>query len=197
MLAAEHQRHSTVRSLKVLQIRSPSLNMGPPMNAMFGPDGHPATFNGEAWVSSDGKYWWNGAAWQPLGRRRGPNLFVVGMALLIAAAVGLVVTGVIRPGAGAPSPTPVVMGVTNPKIDSSTQIEFDYARTNNCTELDFQIVFYDRAGRSVAQVQTSFINDVTGGVTHHYVFKAAQGLPQGTIPSSAVRFVATPSCGGL
>lgn len=166
------------------------------MNAMLGPDGHPATFNGAAWVSRDGKYWWNGAAWQPLARRRGPNLFVVGMALLILAAVGLVVTGVIRPGAGAPRSAPLVMGVSNPKIDSSTQIEFDYARAGNCTELEFQIVFYDKAGRSVAQIQTSSINDVTGGVMHHYVFKAVPGLPQGTIPPTAVRFVATPSCAG-
>src|SRR6266508_5899068 len=151
------------------------------MNVMVAPDGKPAQFNGQAWISQDGKYWWNGAAWQRTGQRRGPNLFVVGMGVLIMGAVGLVVTGVIRPAPPPPSPK-VVMGVTNTKIDSSTQIEFDYARSSNCDQVSFEITFYDKAGRALDRYRgvTQF---VSAGVTHHYVFHTEHA-----IPATSVRF---------
>ena len=157
------------------------------MNVMVAPDGKPAQFNGQAWISQDGKYSWNGAAWQRIGKRRGPNLFVIGMGVLIVGAVGLVVTGVIRPAP--PPPTPkVVMGVTNAKIDSSTRIEFDYARSSNCVQLRFEITFYDKAGHA----QDLYIGDaqfVSPGVTHHYVFHTDHA-----IPPTSVRFAVTPTC---
>ena len=86
---------------------------------------------------------------------------------------------------------PVVMGVTNAKIISSTQIEFDYARPTRCGELNFQIVFYDKPGRSVGDYVSEYVNGVSPSVEHHYVFRTKD-----TIPSSAVRFVATPACSG-
>ena len=158
------------------------------MNEMVAPDGAPARFDGQAWVSQDGKYWWNGAAWQRIGARRGPNLFVIGVGLLIVAAVALVVTGVIRP-APQPTPPPVVMGVTNAKIDSSTQIEFDYARPSLCGALSFDIDFFDKSGGNVGQYTTSSVTNVRAGETRHYRFSTNQ-----PIPATAVRFVATAKC---
>ena len=157
------------------------------MNVMVAPDGKPAQFDGQAWVSQDGKYLWNGAAWQRLGKRGGPKLFVIGVGVLIAGAVVLVVTGVIRP-APPPPPPKVVMGVTNAKIDSSTQIEFDYAQKTNCREMQFNITFYDKAGHALDRYLGS-AEFVSPGVTHHYVFHTLQA-----IPASSVRFAVAPKC---
>ena len=157
------------------------------MDAMVAPDGRPATFDGSAWVSQDGKYWWNGAAWQPIRRKQGPNLFVIGVGLVIIVAVALVVTGVIRPGTTKPAPP--TMGVSNSKIDSSSRIEFDYARPNDCKRLNFQIVFYDKAGHSLGTYESDFKSNVTGGESHHYVFYTTDA-----IPPSAVRFTAADVC---
>lgn len=158
---------------------------------MVGPDGQPPTFDGASWISRDGRYWWNGAAWQPIGRRAGPNFFVIGMALVILASGALVITGIIRPDKTNSPAAPVVMGVTNAKIDSSTKIEFDYAMPTTCSAVQFQVVFYDSAGHAVGNYVTQMENNVTGGVTHHFVFTTND-----TIPSSAVRFVATANCLG-
>src|SRR5437764_483612 len=38
------------------------------MDAPFGPDGLPASFDGGAWRSHDCLYWWNGAASVPAGK---------------------------------------------------------------------------------------------------------------------------------
>jgi hypothetical protein len=157
------------------------------MNVMVAPDGKPAQFDGQAWVSQDRKYWWNGAAWQRIGRRRGPNLFVIVIGVLILGAVGLVVTGVIRPTTPPPPPR-VVIGVTNMKIDSPTQVEFDYARSSNCFQLRFDITFYDKAGRALDRYLGD-VQFVSAGVTHHYVFHTDH-----TIATGSVRFVATPTC---
>lgn len=154
---------------------------------MVAPDGSPASFNGTAWVSQDGKYWWNGAAWQPMHRRRGPNLFVVGVGVLIAVAALLVITGVIRPAPSPPSP-PVVMGVTHEKIDSASRIEFDYARSTPCNYMTLQVAFYDKSGLLVDNYVGS-VGSVSGGAIHHYVFDTKQPIPQ-----TAVRFVASPTC---
>ena len=157
------------------------------MDAMVAPDGRPATFDGSAWVSQDGKYWWNGAASQPIRRKQGPNLFVIGVGLVIIVAVALVVTGVIRPGTTKPAPP--TMGVSNSKIDSSSRIEFDYARPSDCKRLNFQIVFYDKAGHSLGTYESDFKSNVIGGESHHYVFYTIDA-----IPASAVRFTAADVC---
>ena len=159
------------------------------MDAMVGPDGRPSTFDGAAWISQDGKYWWNGAAWQPVKRRGAFQPPIALAVIIVAVLVGawFLFTRVIPPD----TKPPVVMGVTNAKIVSSTQIEFDYARSTRCGELNFQIVFYDKSGRSVGDYVSEYVNGASPGVEHHYVFKTKD-----TIPSSAVRFVATPACNG-
>ena len=154
---------------------------------MVGPDGNPSTFDGAAWVSQDGRYWWNGAAWQPVKVRGSfqPPIALAAVIIAVLAGAWFLFTRVIPPS----TPSPVVMGVTNGKIDSSMQIEFDYARSTACGELNFQIVFYDKASRSVGDYVSEYVNGVSAGVEHHYVFRTRD-----TIPSSATRFVATPAC---
>ena len=154
---------------------------------MITPDGKPATFNGQAWVSEDGRYRWNGAAWQPVARRRGPNLFVAGTAALIGLAVVLVVTGVIRPTPSAKTTSlQVTIGVTNAKIDSRSRVEFDYASKTHCTQVVFQIVFYDAAGHDVGEYIGSE-GELRPGVEHHFVFDT--NTP---IPATATHFSVAP-----
>ena len=157
------------------------------MNAMVAPDGKPAQFNGQTWVSEDGKFWWNGAAWQPVSRKRRPNFFVIGMGAVILIAVGLALTGVIKPGQPPQAPK-VVLGVSNMKIDSPTQIEFDYARSTRCDQVTFNISFYDKAGR-VLDKYIGAANFVSAGVMRHYVFTTDHA-----IPASAVRFTVNATC---
>src|SRR5579859_1313761 len=99
---------------------------------MIGPDGQPPTFNGTSWLSRDGRYFWNGTAWQPIVRRRGrPNLVLIGIAIVIIAGVALAIKTI--PGPKDTTP----YGVTNAKIDSPTQVEFDYRSQTACNTLTF------------------------------------------------------------
>ena len=63
------------------------------MDAPFGPDGLPARFDGGAWRSHDGLYWWNGAAWVPAAKKSlaGPWLVKFGSALVLLALLGYAV----------------------------------------------------------------------------------------------------------
>jgi hypothetical protein len=158
------------------------------MDALVGPDGQPSRFDGAAYVSSDGRYWWNGAAWQPIRSRRSPNFFVMGLGLVIIAAVGLVLFGVIKPGAWAPRPQPVVLGVTNAKIDTPTQVEFDYARATACHYLTFKGVFYDKTGKQV-DLYVGSGQSVPANKTVHFTVNVSPPLP-----ATAVRFDAIPTC---
>jgi len=157
------------------------------MDAMIGPDGQPPVFDGAAWVSQDGRYWWNGGAWQPIKRQRRfqPPFALVGIFLILGAGAWFFVTKVL------PS-TPAniaVMGVTHAKIDSSTQVELDYARSTDCKDLTFEFVFYDKANRDVGDYVSDDHRYVSAGDTHHYVFYTFEA-----IPASAVRFDAIANC---
>ena len=58
------------------------------MSAVFGPDGRPAQFDGTAWVSADGTHFWNGAAWQPIGRPKARRSgLVIVLAIFVAGVV--------------------------------------------------------------------------------------------------------------
>src|SRR5258708_6500357 len=115
------------------------------MDAMLGPDGRPSRLDGAAWISADGRFWWNGAAWQPI-KRPGLRLPIAipAIILVVAFAAWFVVTKVLAP----PGSSVVVMGVSNAKIDGSSRIELDYARADTCPDLTFEIVFYDQAGHN-------------------------------------------------
>jgi hypothetical protein len=152
-----------------------------------GPDGRPAVFNGAAWISQDGRYWWNGAAWQPVKGRGGfqPPIAIIGVFLVLIAGAWFVVTRVLPP----PGATAVVLGVSNAKIDSSTQIELDYARADSCPDLTFTFVFHDKSGKELATYISDDHRNVSANTRHHYVFYTNDSIPAG-----AVRFDALPTC---
>ncbi len=81
------------------------------------------------------------------------------------------------------------MGVTHAKIDSSTQVELDYARSTECKDLTFEFVFYDKANHDVGDYVSDDHKYVSAGDSHHYVFYAFEA-----IPSSAVRFDSIANC---
>lgn len=157
------------------------------MDAMLGPDGQPSRFDGAAWVSADGRYWWNGAAWQPIRRSRGLRLPIALPAIILVLAIGawFVVTKVLP----APGGTVVQLGVSNPRIDDPGKVELDYARADTCADLTFELVFHDKSGQPVADYVSDSYHHVTGGVEHHYVLYTYQ-----SIPATAVRFDAVATC---
>lgn len=158
------------------------------MDVITGPDGRPATFDGAAWISADRMYWWNGGAWEPLKRRRGfrPNWFVIGMALLLVAA-GVIFVSKVQYDAAHPPVVP--LGVTNAKIDSPSQVEFDYAQKTACNGLTFKGVFYDKNGKTVQVFDASSVTHVPANQVVHMTFHVTPPLP-----ATAVRFDAIPTC---
>lgn len=157
------------------------------MATELGPDGQPPRFNGTAWVSQDGRWLWNGAAWQP--HVRGgfrPSPTVIGLAIAV-----LVIAGFFAYKALKPNPYEGV-GVSNGKIDSSTEIEFDYRRDSSCSNLVFEYKFYDSNGVLVDDFTDTSGSAVDGGTTYHFDIKANAGEPP--IDSRAVRFEADATC---
>jgi hypothetical protein len=62
------------------------------VDAPFGPDGLPATFEGGVWHSHDGRFWWNGAEWvQAKNSASGPWLVKIGISLVLLALLGYAV----------------------------------------------------------------------------------------------------------
>jgi hypothetical protein len=158
----------------------------PAMSAEVGPDGRPPRFDGAAWVSQDGRYWWNGAAWQPVAKPRGfrPSGLLILLAVFIFGAVGYVAFNLLhQPFAGE--------GVSNAKIDSPTEIEFDYRRASTCNDLTFQYDFFDKSGNHVDVFHDLTGGRVDGGVLNHFDIKGDASQP---IASSAVRFEANATC---
>jgi hypothetical protein len=152
---------------------------------MIGPDGQPPTFNGAAWVSQDGRYWWNGTAWQAATKpRRRPNLVLIGIGIVIVAGVLLAIRTIPGPKDNTP------YGVTNAKIDSPTQIEFDYRSQTACNTLTFHYTFYGSAGATVDDRDDQMQSQVSAGKTYHFTITASDKA----IDSRATRFTASPTC---
>lgn len=82
-------------------------------------------------------------------------------------------------------------GVSNAKIDSSTEIEFDYIRSTTCSNLAFVHRFYDRGGSQVDTFHDVKGDVVTAGVIHHF---DSHTHPTQPIGSRAYRFVADATC---
>ncbi len=154
------------------------------VSEMIGPDGQPPTFTGAAWVSRDGRYFWNGTAWQLAVRRRRPNFVVIGLAIVILAGIALAIRAIPGPTDSTP------YGVTNAKIDSVTQIEFDYRAAKSCNTLTFDYKFYDTGGAQVDEFQDEQQSQVSAGRTYHFTI-TANGQ---SIDAKAVRFTADPTC---
>ena len=155
------------------------------MSSLVGPDGRPPRLEGTIWMSDDGRYRWNGVVWQPV--QRGLQLpfgwIIAGGAVLAMAFVAWYFV--------LPLLYPPPMGVTNPVIDSRTQVEFDYARDTPCSELTFRAVFYDNADNQVQVFDDSTISSVPADKTVHFTLTISPPLP-----STAVRFDAVPACHG-
>ena len=158
---------------------------------MVGPDGQPSRFDGAAWVSSDGRFWWNGAAWQP-ARRAGfrPNYFVLGMAVVLVAA-GIFIVQRIQYNTA--HPDVVQLGITHGRIDSPTQIEFDYARDTTCANVSFTFHFFDKNGY---QVGGDLVSESTSYVPANKTIHFTETIRTGEIPSTAVSFTGIAHCNG-
>lgn len=152
---------------------------------MVDPNGQAPVFNGTSWMSQDGRYWWNGTAWQPVVKRRGsPNFILIGLAIVFIAGIAWVVHAIPGPSDSTP------YGVTNAKIDSSSQIEFDYRARAGCKTLTFDYKFYDSSGSQVDEFQDEQQSQVTAGKSYHFTITASGQ----TIDSRASRFTADPTC---
>ncbi|HEY8854583.1 MAG TPA: hypothetical protein VIN12_04845 [Candidatus Dormibacteraeota bacterium] len=158
------------------------------MDFQVGPDGQPPRFDGAAWVSQDGRHFWNGGAWQPIKKPRTRiSGLVVALAVLIVAGVAFIVYAVF-------SPKPFEGdGVSNARIDSSTEIEFDYLRSQTCKNLMFEYRFFDRGSNEVDTFHDVKGDTVEGGITHHFDIQTDPSQP---IDSRATRFVADATCNG-
>jgi hypothetical protein len=156
------------------------------LSALIGPDGLPPTFDGAAWISQDGKHWWNGTAWQPIVAKRGPNYALIGMVIGIIALIAFVVIAYPRPIIDT-----TTYGVTNPVMDSPTLIEFDYRAQDSCNNLTFIYTFYNGQGFKVGEFEDQQPRQVTAGKSSHFT---ASTNPGDVIDASAVRFTATPTC---
>jgi hypothetical protein len=156
------------------------------MSFQVGPDGQPPEFDGAAWVSRDGKHFWNGAAWQPINKP-GPRVsgLVLALGVLIVAGVAFTIYEVFSPKPSAGD------GVSNARIDSRTEIEFDYRRSTTCSNLTFEYRFYDGGSNEVDTFHDPNGYAVTGGVTHHVDRTTDASQP---IDSRATRFVADATC---
>jgi hypothetical protein len=156
------------------------------MDFQVGPDGQPPRFDGAAWVSQDGRHFWNGGAWQPITKPRTRiSGLVVALAVFIVAGGAFIVYAVFSPK------TFEGEGVSNARIDSSTEIEFDYRRSTTCSNLTFEYRFFDSGSNEVDTFHDANSYLVTGGLTHH-VDRTTD--PTQPIDSRATRFVADATC---
>ena len=92
--------------------------------------------------------------------RRGfrPPLPLIAFGILILVVVGFVVFNLVaRSLAGD--------GVSNAKIVSSSEIQFDYRRDTTCNDLTFEYRFFDLFGRQVEGFRDFTSRRIEGGVT--------------------------------
>ena len=149
------------------------------------PSGRRATFDGAAWVSQDGKFWWNGTTWQPIAaqRRRIP-WGVIGAVVVIMVIAAVVIHSVPRQLIDTNT-----YGATNAKIDSPVMIEFDYMSQDSCSAMVFVYTFYNAEGIKVTEFQDPYARTVNAGQGYHFTVAASQ-----PIDPSATRFTVTPNC---
>jgi hypothetical protein len=135
-------------------------------------------------VSQDGRFWWNGTAWQPIVRPRQLPWGVIGFVVVLLAIGAFVVLAFPRQLIDTNH-----YGATNATIDGPTQIEFDYLAQDSCSDLTFIYTFYNPEGIKVGEVKDSQSKQVTARQSSHFTI----GLSQ-PIDPSATRFTATPNC---
>jgi len=158
---------------------------GVTLSEQIDPSGQRPTFDGAAWVSQDGRFWWNGSAWQPIVRRPQRTWPLVAVGVVVVAAIAVVIVHF--------SPHPIIdttqYGASNYTIDTPNQIEFDYSAQDGCSNLTFVYTFYDAQGIKVQEFPDSFGRAVNAGQAYHFTIATSQ-----PIDPSATRFTATPTC---
>ena len=153
---------------------------------LIDPSGRRPRFDGAAWVSQDGNYWWNGTAWQPILRRRQVPWGVVVGVLAVIAVSAFVIHSFPRQLIDTST-----YGATHAQIDSSGFIEFDYRAHDTCNNLTFIYTFYNQQGIKVSEFQDQLSKQVTASQAYHFTFAIGNGQQ---IDSSATRFTVTPTC---
>lgn len=157
---------------------------GTTLSEQVDPSGRRPTWDGAAWVSQDGKYWWNGTVWQPIVRQRRVPWGVIGFVVVILAVGAFVVHQF---------PRQIIdtnhYGASNATIDGPTQIEFDYLAQDSCNSLTFIYDFYNAQGIKVGELPDTLARQVTAGQSYHFTVDLTD-----PIDASATRFTATPNC---
>ncbi len=154
------------------------------MSELIDPSGRRPRFDGAAWVSQDGAFWWNGTAWQPIVRRKRLPWGVIGFVVVILAIGAFVVHQFPRQIIDTTQ-----YGATNARIDSPYLVEFDFRAQDSCSNLAFVYTFYDVQGIKVGEVKDSQSRQVIAGQSYHLTIATSQ-----PIDASATRFTATPIC---
>jgi hypothetical protein len=118
--------------------------------------------------------------------RRGfrPSLPLIVLAILIAVVVGFVIFNLVAKSLAGD-------GVSNAKIVSSSEIQFDYRRDTTCNDLTFEYKFFDLFGRQVEGFRDFTSRRIEGGVMAYLNVTIDPSQP---IDPSAVRFLADATC---
>lgn len=163
----------------------PGVNMSSTVEQFIGPDGKPAHFDGAAWISSDGAFWWNGQVWQryAVRRRFRINGFVLVMLLVCAGVASYLIYQYTH------QPPPVAQGAFNTNIVSSSVIEFDYQRGTNCKDVTFEYQFFDKKDIKVQDLFGDGHHAVQAMQVYHVHVTLLDSLP-----ATAVRFIAIDTC---
>lgn len=138
---------------------------------------------GTVTTDASGRRWfWDGAQWKPLAAKRRNLRWLWSLAILVVIGIGYAVFG--------HQSTPTI---SNAKIDSPTQIEFDYHASSSCSNLTFSYTFYDSGGSKLDTWNGESSHKTDSGTDYHITVTADPNNSQ-SIPSSATRFDVTPTC---
>jgi hypothetical protein len=129
------------------------------------------------------RWWWDGTQWRPVAAARRNFRWAWSLIALVVLVVGYAV--VHNTGS---TPT-----ISNAKIDSSTQIEFDYHAGSNCNNLTFTYTFKDSSGSTVDTWNGESSHSVQSGRDYHITASADPQNGQ-AIASGATSFDVTPTC---
>lgn len=172
-----------------------NMNMGTPDGPVSAKPAEDAVWDAQnnRWLSADGRHFFNGTQWQavPAGGMAQRPGFKLGPRTIVGLLIVLGLIGYAAYNALAPK-TYYGNGVTNAKIDSSTQIEFDYHADKDCSSHVFDYLFYDSSGKQVGEFSDTTGDAVQSGHDYHYTVTDSNAGE--SIPSSATRFVANGSC---
>ena len=154
------------------------------MSEQVDPSGQRPRWDGAAYVSQDGRFWWNGTTWQPIVRPRQTPWGIIGFVVAVLAIVAIVIVVF---------PRKIIdtnhYGASNATIDGPNQVEFDYVSQDNCNNLTFIYTFYNPQGIKVSEFKDSLSRQVNAGQSYHFVIALNDA-----IDPSATRFTATPNC---